>query len=145
MAHGKDVHEMKKEHFEKKIVAVMLAFILLIGAAACGNNSRQSESGQDTIGQGEEVRSGEDSTANSASDPVAEEAESGTETEMPESTTGDAETAGTEEGTESNILIAYFSRVGNKDFDENVDAVTAASVNMDGGEAAGNKYNASIS
>ena len=40
--------------------------------------------------------------------------------------------------TESNILIAYFSRVGNMNFDENIDAVTSASVNMDGSNVSGN-------
>ena len=39
---------------------------------------------------------------------------------------------------ESNILIAYFSRVGNMDFDEDIDAVTSASVNMDGVSVSGN-------
>ena len=41
----------------------------------------------------------------------------GTETETSESTTDSAET--------SNILITYFSRVGNMDFDEDIDAVTS--------------------
>lgn len=36
------------------------------------------------------------------------------------------------------ILIAYFSRVENVDFDENIDAVASASVNMDGSEVVGN-------
>lgn len=37
--------------------------------------------------------------------------------------------------SESNILIAYFSRVGNMNFDKNIDAVTSASVNMDAYDA----------
>ena len=115
----------------------MLFLVLLIGATACGKNSGQSESGQDTIGQ-IEGNSGEDSTADLASAPVAEEPESGAEAEVPENMADDVETAGTEEETESNILIAYFSRVGNMNFDENIDAVTSASVNMDGSNVSGN-------
>ena len=99
-----------------------LSLILLIGAPACGNNSGQSESRQDTIGQIED-HFAEDSTVDSASEPVVEERETGTEAEAPENT---ADGVGT-----SNILIAYFSRVGNMDFDEDIDAVTSASVNMD--------------
>ena len=38
----------------------MIAFVLVIGATACGNNSGQSESRQDTIGQTEN-HSAEDS------------------------------------------------------------------------------------
>ena len=102
---------MKRKYSVKRIFAVMLSFVLLIGATACGNNGGQSEGGQDTIGQ-IESSSGKDSIAELDSEPVAEE-------------------PGAEEETESNILIAYFSRVGNMDFDENIDAVTSASVNMD--------------
>lgn len=125
---------MRKEHFREKLFAVMSALILLIGITACGNNSGQSESRQDTAGQTEE-HTEEDSAADSAGEAVAGVPESDTE---PGSTADDTETAGMEEGTESNILIAYFSRVGNMDFDENIDAVTSASVNMDGSEVAGN-------
>lgn len=125
---------MRKEHFGEKLFAVMSALILLIGITACGNNSGQSESRQDTAGQTEE-HTEEDSAADSAGEAVAGVPESDTE---PGSTTDDTETADTEEGTESNILIACFSRVGNMDFDKNIDAVTSASVNMDGSEVAGN-------
>lgn len=62
----------------------------------------------------------------------------GAETEAPESTADGVGAAGAEEETGSNILIAYFSRVGNMDFDEDIDAVTSASVNMDGRNVSGN-------
>ena len=42
------------------------------------------------------------------------------------------------QGTDSNILIAYFSRVGNTDFPDNMDAVTSASLLKDGGRLYGN-------
>ena len=54
----------------------------------------------------------------------------GTETEAPENTVDGVGTA--------NILIAYFSQVGNMDFDKDIDAVTSASVNMDGSTVSGN-------
>lgn len=38
----------------------------------------------------------------------------------------------------SNILVVYFSRMGNMEFDENVDATTSASVNLIDGEYMGN-------
>lgn len=127
---------MEKKLFIKNIVAVMLAFILVIGVTACGNSSGQPESKQDTIGQIED-RSAEDSAADSVNEPVVEEPETGTEAEAPEGMADAVETAGTEE-TGSNILITYFSRVGNMNFDENIDAVTSASVNMDGNNVSGN-------
>ena len=128
---------MERKHSIERIVAVMLAFVLVIGVTACGNNSGQSESGQGTIEKIED-HSVEDSTVNSASEPVVEEQETGTEAENSENMTDGTETAGAEEETKSNILIAYFSRVGNMNFDENIDAVTSASVNMDGSNVSGN-------
>ncbi len=49
-----------------------------------------------------------------------------------------ASASDTENNGESNILIAYFSRVGNTDFEADVDAVTSASINIDNGAFAGN-------
>lgn len=42
------------------------------------------------------------------------------------------------QGRDSNILIAYFSRVGNTDFPDNMDAVTSASLLKDGSRLYGN-------
>ena len=42
------------------------------------------------------------------------------------------------EKSDSNVLVAYFSRMDNIDFDESVDAVTSASINNDNGDFAGN-------
>ncbi|SHO45442.1 flavodoxin [Anaerocolumna xylanovorans] len=39
---------------------------------------------------------------------------------------------------DGNILIAYFSRVGNTDFPDNVDAESSASIQLDGDEILGN-------
>ena len=124
---------MEKNYFIKRIFTVMLTSALLIGVTACGNNSGQSGSGQDALGQ-IEGGSGKDSAADLASELVAEEAG----TEAHENTEDGVGTVGEEEETESNILIVYFSRVGNMNFDKNIDAVTSASVNMDGSNVSGN-------
>ena len=116
---------MERKHSIKRIFAGLLLLVLVIGLLACGNNSEQPESRQDIIGQIEE-NSGENSTADLNSEPVAEEMG----TEARENTE--------DEETESNILIAYFSRVGNMDFDEDIDAVTSASVNINGSDISGN-------
>ena len=42
------------------------------------------------------------------------------------------------QGTDSNILIVYFSRVGNTDFLDDIDAVTSASLLKDGDKLYGN-------
>ena len=42
------------------------------------------------------------------------------------------------EETGSNILVAYFSRVGNTEWEDGVDAITSASLNAGNGEFAGN-------
>ena len=128
--------QMERKPSIKRIVAVMLVFVLAIGATACGNNSEQSESRQDTTGQIDD-HSAEDSTVDSVSEAVVQEPETGTDAENTEDMTDGTATVGTEEA-ESNILIAYFSRVGNMDFDENIDAVTSASVNMGGSNVSGN-------
>lgn len=42
------------------------------------------------------------------------------------------------ESVGSDILVVYFSRVGNTDFDDTVDAASSASLNIENGELAGN-------
>ena len=127
--------QMGKKPSTKRIAAVMLVFVLVFGVTACGNNSGQSDSRQDATEQIEDHSA--DSIVDSVSESVVKEPETGTEAEAPEDMAEVVETVGTEEA-ESNILIAYFSRVGNMNFDENIDAVTSASVNMDGSNVSGN-------
>ena len=127
--------QMGKKPSTKRIAAVMLVFVLVFGVTACGNNSGQSDSRQDATEQIEDHSA--DSIVDSVSEPVVKESETGTEAEATEDMAEVVETVGTEEA-ESNILIAYFSRVGNMNFDENIDAVTSASVNMDGSNVSGN-------
>ena len=111
----------------KKIVLVVLIIAMLFSMTACGNSIKQTESKQDTREQRE--NSVIDSDRESVVD--VSESESNTETEILENMTEEIETT-------SSILIAYFSRVGNMNFDENIDAVTSASVNMNGSNVTGN-------
>ena len=48
------------------------------------------------------------------------------------------EAANIQQESSSNILIAYFSRVGNTEWDDDVDAVTSASLNVVDGDFIGN-------
>ena len=47
--------QMERKASIKRVVAVMLSFVLAIGTTACGNSSGQPESSQDTIGQMEDM------------------------------------------------------------------------------------------
>lgn len=58
--------------------------------------------------------------------------------EISETSTQESQTNHESTATGSNILVAYFSRVGNTDFEEDVDAVTSASLNGEWGSFAGN-------
>lgn len=53
------------------------------------------------------------------------------------SETQNSQSQPTDEST-SNILIAYFSRVGNTDFEDGVDAITSASLNLESDTLVGN-------
>lgn len=109
----------------KRVLAVILTFVMLFSMAACGNSREETEAEQNAREQTE------DSAADDVSEPAADEMDSSLNPETENA-------ADQTEGSGSNILVAYFSRVGNMDFDENVDAVTSASINMNGSDAAGN-------
>lgn len=116
----------------KKTVVVVFAAVMLFSMSACGNKEqaeRTDGGGQTGAGVTDSVR-----------EPVADKPEPtpNPETENPENTGDGAETENPEEIAGSNILVAYFSRVGNMNFDESIDAVTSASVNMNGSDVAGN-------
>lgn len=101
----------------RKIIATMLALTLAIGLTACSGTSDAPPPPQ--------------SNAPSSSDsiPVGESTSDTTDTPTEESSTPE---------TSDKILIAYFSRMGNMDFDPEVDAVASATVQADGSEYVGN-------
>lgn len=103
----------------RKILSLLLVFILIFSFAACGSEKN--------ISQG----SGEKSTETSAQE------SSGKDDFSYEEDISDAQqTLGSEgEGKDQsagNILIVYFSRWGNTDYPDDVDATTSASIVPDG-------------
>lgn len=104
--------------------AIILVMILagLLTMTACGQSSAPEPPAEPTMAP--TVAPTVELTTSPAAEPTANP------TEQP--------TAREEAETDSNILIAYFSRVGNMDFQEGVDAVTSASVNMLANGIAGN-------
>ncbi|MCM1193136.1 MAG: flavodoxin [Lachnospiraceae bacterium] len=119
----------------KKVFAVMISFVLLSAMTACGSSNGNTDNHQASGSQPETV-SGEAET------PAADSKEEPDETEMSAAADSSAETQSDENGSEqaegSNILIAYFSRVGNMEFDAGVDAVASASVNLEDDDVSGN-------
>lgn len=95
----------------KKGLALMLGFILMFSLTACGTKTSQPE---------------EIETAGSDGLTMTEEATADTELETSEP---DEESA---EENSGNILIAYFSRWGNTEYPDDVDATTSASIVIDG-------------
>lgn len=145
----------------KKVLAVMISFVLLSAMTACGNNNGSAGNNQvsvrptetETEGEmGEETPEETESMAiDSEEETIPEEIESSL-TVSEEETTPDETDAATVDSEEepvseennseqaegSSILVAYFSRVGNMDFEEGVDVVTSASVNIEGDNISGN-------
>lgn len=98
----------------RKRTAIFLCLALLLLMAGCGNQSQQTPT---PAGQGN------------------------TDQETTESDNGDHSGAAPEYSTpdeDSKVLIAYFSRVGNTDFPDGVDAVSSASLLRKDGTLYGN-------
>jgi len=97
---------------QKKIITIF-CLIMIFLLSACGSRNASEDSSQNDNGRLVQEESAD---------------------------TPDTESV-TEENTDtqsSNILIAYFSRVGNTDFDSNIDATTSASININGSNFIGN-------
>ena len=100
---------------------IFLALSILLVLAGCGNGEPQ-ESGTSNPG--------------SASHEASSPSEGNPSAAAPDNTA---------QGGDSNILIAYFSRVGNTDFPDDIDAVSSASLLRKDGELFGNtQYIASL-
>ena len=115
----------------KKLLAILLALVMVASLAACG-----SESSEGTPSESQPLVSAQRPT-----NTLAEEennAVTPSENNEPQDG-GDAETLTSEDDAEqgSSILLAYFSRSGNTMWEDGVDAVTSASINVmaDGGFA----------
>lgn len=104
----------------KKLIFAMISLLLVLTLSSCGGDPAQTSSAAPALSAAPETS--ESSTPS----------ESGTASMEPEPGNVPTEESG------SHILVAYFSRLGNMDFDENVDATTSASVNLLDGEYVGN-------
>lgn len=94
----------------RKIISIVLTFALVLSLTACAKGPSNGSSP-------------ENNTSNPPSEPSAQRS------------TGDPEQSNSDE---KKILIAYFTRIGNTDFDENVDAISSASLNRVNGILKGN-------
>ena len=99
--------------YKKMLLSVLTACIIVLACTACADNS--SSSGNDT---GENTEAAVDEQQPTENETVSE------------NTNEDAEAG--------NVLIAYFSRVGNTDFPEDIDAVSSASLMVNDGSLVGN-------
>lgn len=102
---------MRKKLFALAVVGMM------VSASGCGITTQAETTAESTVQQTEEESS------------AVQNQETG-ETSV-------SQGQGTETAAESRVLIAYFSRWGNTDYSENVDASTSASIVVEGTEQYG--------
>ena len=95
---------MKTKKKFTTVFSVMLAVLIIVSLAACGNNEVPS-------------------TDSSSSQSENQNPTSSSDTNVPDNSTAQGE---------NKILIAYFSRWGNTEYPDNVDASTSASIVIDG-------------
>jgi flavodoxin len=97
----------------KKLLLCLCFLLFVVSLAACSSNTGPSSSSRLPANT-------QDNVASSPAKPSTNEAESGTEKNNP------------------SILIAYFSRVGNTELPDGVDAVASASINLQNDKYVGN-------
>ena len=116
----------------KRSTAIFLAMGMILSLASCGRESSEdtpSESHPSVLTQETTNSPAEDGTGDDIT--ISVDPADGNNPNTSTDTGGDAEQG-------SNILVAYFSRVGNTVWEDGVDAVTSASLNVINGEFAGN-------
>ena len=122
----------------KKWMTIVFISVFAFTVVACGSNGRTNDrsAGQGT-GQTEGGTSGLKNDREETGDEISAEI-------LPEENEGSTGIQ-PEKDDGSHILIAYFSRVGNTDFPEGVDAISSASLIQKDGEIYGNtQYVASL-
>ena len=136
----------------KKRFAVLVILAVVFAMTACGNRNDNEASQQSQLSSTTDDASGSSGEVSGLQD--GQESEPAFEDDGSQDQSGSGEFAETEssgqDGTEqgsaeqsvqasgSSILIAYFSRVGNTDWEDGVDATTSASLNVENGEFVGN-------
>ena len=114
----------------KRIFAVLLVLPLAIFMTACGSTNNRGESLQN------QALPSENDMPAALADNSAQTEEVVPEVQAPEPEISEPEAP--EQTSDSKILVAYFSRVGNTVWEDGVDAVTSASLNVVDGAFAGN-------
>lgn len=118
----------------KKTVSLLLSALLLVcSLAACGDQTQEMNSSnhvslEDAIDTVESTVSSEMENSNELTGPS--ESVNGGEAEDSPETQNVRQSADSTDG--SNILIVYFSRYGNTEYPDDVDATTSASIVADG-------------
>ena len=114
----------------KRYTAILLAIGMILSLAACGSESSEGtpEGNQPSVSIQEPTNAPrEDGTGDDIT--ISVDPADGNDPDAPSNTGGNAEQG-------SNILVAYFSRVGNTVWEDGVDVVTSASLNVVNGEFA---------
>lgn len=118
----------------KRILAILMILAMVISLSACGSEDSDGINQPSSTG-GTTAATTDDSEPQS--DPVPEVADISYDNGEP--TEDDTQDEPSEEvANQSNILVAYFSRVGNTEWEDGVDAVSSASINVRNGEFYGN-------
>ncbi len=138
---------MKKKLLPMGVVLVSL----LLGLTACGNSSaasgQDSATPQETVAEAPEAEAPDEGekteeTEETTDSPAPEEtAQASTEQESAVADNDATAAAASEDGgsaRQSDTLVVYFSRVGNTDFQETVDADSSASIRIDENGPMGN-------
>ena len=113
----------------KKLATAFLIFVMTFSVTACGGNGDTDSSSEDANVQSE--ISSEDTSDSEDASKIEEVSD---KTDSDESSKDDSSAS----ETGSHILVAYFSRVGNTEWEDDVDAVTSASINVENGKFVGN-------
>ena len=135
---------MKKRLLPMSILLVSL----LLGLTACGNSSaasgQDSATPQETVAEAPEAEASEEGEkTEERADSLATEEAAQVSTEQESAVTDNDTTAAAASedrgsASRSNTLVVYFSRVGNTDFQETVDADSSASIRIDENGPMGN-------
>lgn len=118
----------------KRILAILMVLAMVISLSACGNDEYDGMNQSSSSGDTTAATTG-DTDYQSAHVPEVTDAsdDNGEPVEYDSQDVPDEEAV-----NQSNILVAYFSRVGNTDWEDGVDAVSSASINIRNGEFYGN-------
>lgn len=139
---------VKYKTISKKTVVILLSLLMAFFSAACGSQDEVQET-DPTITVGGDISSvqepsigGDSGSTEQSTNSGGAEATSPANDDGSESTDRDSASDilsdSGEALTGSNILVAYFSRVGNTVFEDGVDVVASASLNLENGEFVGN-------